>query len=368
MGLTHTHRWRQASLGLAGLALAWAVHAEPEQADTHPPKVEPTVVEPTVESTSAAERRPPPSATVRRPIYSKRKSREQDRQELDTVAKKLSDLFEQSRAKAGNTTVIPSKHAPIPQLVIKTRVAPPPPSAVKAAVKKPSAPIVRDPQSWAYSGPNGPQSWSELHPDFAACGQGKRQSPIDLQAGMALDLQPIQFHYYPLPFTEQDTGRTIQVSMGLGNYIVVRGERYDLQHVQFHMPAEERIEGRSFEMAAHLMHKNHAGRQAVVVVLFERGEPDAMIQTVWNDLPLERQQSSLGSSLFNPRMMLPAEHTYYAYMGSLTTPPCTEGVLRLVMKQPRSISQDQLDIFAQFYPMNARPIQAAHGRVVQHSR
>jgi carbonic anhydrase len=133
----------------------------------------------------------------------------------------------------------------------------------------------------------------------------------------------------------------------------------------FHKPSEERINGRNFDMVIHLVHKDAEGHLAVVAVLLQRGETQPQIQSVWNALPLER-----GSSLDSPvpidlPALLPKDPHYLTYMGSLTTPPCTEGVLWLVMKQPVTVSQTQIDIFARLYPMNARPVQSADGRLIK---
>lgn len=218
---------------------------------------------------------------------------------------------------------------------------------------------------WGYDGPEGPTAWAKMAPEYALCGSGHRQSPIDIRDGIPVQLPPIQFDYRPSGFNVLDNGHTIQVNPAPGNSITVNGHRYDLVQFHFHKPSEERINGRNFDMVIHLVHKDPDGQLAVVAVLLQRGEAQPQIQSVWNALPLERG-SSLGSPVpIDLPALLPKDPHYLTYMGSLTTPPCTEGVLWLVMKQPVTVSQTQIDIFARLYPMNARPVQSADGRLIK---
>jgi carbonic anhydrase len=223
------------------------------------------------------------------------------------------------------------------------------------------------PASWAYDGPHGPARWGALRPGYELCARGQRQSPIDLRDGIAVDLHPVRFDYRPSRFSVIDTGHTVQVQVGAGNGIEVSGRRYELQQFHFHRPSEERIEGRQFEMSVHLVHRDAEGRLAVVAVLLERGPAQPVVQQVWNDLPLEKHVDTPGHGEIDPSGLLPADRRYYTYMGSLTTPPCSEGVLWMVMQQPVPAAPAQIDIFARLYPMNARPLQPAAGRLIKQS-
>ena len=219
---------------------------------------------------------------------------------------------------------------------------------------------------WAYSGATGPESWGQLKPAYQQCMLGKRQSPIDIQDGLPLQLEPIQFDYRPSRFRVIDTGRTVQVNLDLGNTITVMGQRYELVQIQFHRPSEERVNGRAYPMSAQLVHKNPAGQLAVVAVLLDQGEPHALIQQIWNNLPLEKHQELAAQMPLDPSQILPPQHNqYYTYMGSLTSPPCTENVLWMVMKQPVTVSTEQIAIFHRLYPMNARPVQPMSGRLIK---
>jgi carbonic anhydrase len=220
---------------------------------------------------------------------------------------------------------------------------------------------------WSYDGSAGPESWARLNREFAKCSSGQRQSPIDIRGGIKVDLDPVQFDYKPVAFGVVDNGHTVQVNLGQGNAIEVQGRRYELVQFHFHRPSEERIDGRQFDMVAHLVHKDPEGRLAVVAVLLDRGSAHAVVQQVWNNLPLEKGEQLDARTPIDLSALLPADRRYYTYMGSLTTPPCSEGVLWMVMQQPVTISQSQINIFAKLYPMNARPIQSAAGRLIKQS-
>lgn len=220
---------------------------------------------------------------------------------------------------------------------------------------------------WSYDGQGGPEAWARLNPEFAKCGSGQRQSPIDIRGGIRVDMDPIQFDYRPATFRVIDNGHTVQVNVGGGNAIEVQGRRYDLVQFHFHRPSEERIDGRLFDMVAHLVHKDAEGRLAVIAVLLDRGSAQPVVQQVWNNLPLEKNEELAAKAPLDLNQLLPQDKRYYAYMGSLTTPPCSEGVLWMVMQQPVAIAQEQINVFARLYPMNARPIQSAAGRLIKQS-
>ena len=257
------------------------------------------------------------------------------------------------------------------------------PAARKAVAKKKVAPVVAAPaaaaaapvvpvdpleQPWTYNGVQGPDRWAQLRPEYATCGSGKRQSPIDIRDGIKVTLDPIQFDYRTTPFKVLDTGRTVQARLEGGNSITINGRRYDLQRIEFHRPSEERINGRQFEMSAHLVHRDAEGRTAVVAVLMdqsEQGEGHPMVQLVWNSLPLEKYIDQASSVPIDMARMLPEQKQYLTYMGSLTAPPCTEGVLWMVMKQPITLSREQIGVFSRLYPMNARPVQNTSGRLIK---
>jgi len=227
--------------------------------------------------------------------------------------------------------------------------------------------LAEHPPRWDYAGDGGPERWSKLKPENALCASGLRQSPIDIRDAIKVQLEPVKFDYRPSGFSVIDNGRTVQVNVAAGNTIEITGKRYELVYFDFHRPSEERVDGRGFDMAVHMVHKDMEGRLAVLAVMLTRGAAQPVVQTVWNNLPLERDQQLAATSPIDPAKLLPDDPRYITYMGSLTQPPCTEGVLWIVMKTPVQISAEQIAIFAHLYSMNARPLQPSNGRLIKES-
>lgn len=224
---------------------------------------------------------------------------------------------------------------------------------------------------WAYEGEVGPQAWGKLKPDFNVCALGKRQSPINIEDGNTLQgpAEPILFNYTSSNGTVLNNGHTIQVDVQGDNTITVRGSRYKLLQFHFHTPSEEQVNGKRAAMVAHLVHKNDDGQLAVVAVLLEPGVANPLIDKVWTYMPLEvNDRVRMPRELLNLNELLPTDQRYFQFMGSLTTPPCTEGVLWTVLKQPMQISRAQYKLFTQLYANNARPVQALNGRPVREAQ
>ena len=288
-------------------------------------------------------------------------------------------LRERLAAKLGGGATLDASKPGIVRVVNRSPASDPAPARVTASAapkgtgspSSTSAPARRSastpPRTWGYAGTAGPDHWGALDAGFATCAQGQRQSPIDIRDGIAVDLDPIAFDYHASPFRVTDTGHTVQVDVDPGDAIEVLGRRYELQQLHFHNPSEERIAGRQFAMVAHLVHKSADGRIAIVAVLLEPGSANAVVQSVWNNLPLERGEPVVARKSLDLAALLPAERGYFTYMGSLTTPPCSEGVLWMVMREPVQLSAAQIAIFARLYPMNARPLQQAAGRLIKQS-
>jgi carbonic anhydrase len=246
----------------------------------------------------------------------------------------------------------------------------PAPKATRQAGKAEAAKGSKD-AHWGYAGDVGPDRWAELSPDNKLCAVGTRQSPIDIRDGIAVELEKIAFDYRASSFSVLDNGHTVQVNVAAGNGLTVMGRRYELVQFHFHRPSEERINGRQFDMVAHLVHKDAQGKLAVVAVLLERGpdnKPQPLIQTVWANLPLEKGETLAAQVQIDLNQLLPENRGYYTYMGSLTTPPCSEGVLWMVMRQPVQLTAQQIAVFTRLYAMNARPLQAGSGRLIKESQ
>src|SRR5450830_1726290 len=187
-------------------------------------------------------------------------------------------------------------------------------AAVVKAAPPPPPPVARG-THWSFEGDSGPANWSKINVDWNKCSTGNRQSPIDIRDGMKVDLERISFDYHPSSFNVVDNGHTVQVSVGSGNYITVQNHMYELMQFHFHRPSEERINGKGFEMVVHLVHKDAEGRLAVVAILLERGKAQGTIQTIWNNLPLEKNEVVAPSILVDPTDMLPRKREYFTYMG-----------------------------------------------------
>ena len=237
-------------------------------------------------------------------------------------------------------------------------------AAVAAAAP---APVPFHSDHWSYEGETGPANWGKINSAWGKCGSGNRQSPIDIRDGMKVELEQIVFDYKPSSFAVTDNGHTVQVDVAGGNMMSIGGRQYELVQFHFHRPSEERINGKSFEMVIHMVHKDPEGKLAVIAVLLERGKAQTTIQTVWNNLPLEKFDTVTPSIVLDVNDLLPEKRDYFTYLGSLTTPAFTEGVLWMVMKQPVQAAPAQMALFSRLYPLNSRPVQASAGRVIKES-
>lgn len=241
-------------------------------------------------------------------------------------------------------------------------------AAARNVAPAPAAQAPAQTLPWAYAGPGGPEHWADLDPEYALCRHGRRQSPINIEDGVVLDLEPIEFDYQASLFSIEDTPYGLEVRVS-GNRLVLMGKSYELETVRFHRPAEESIAGRRFDMGVHLEHRAYDGERLIVAILFEAGETHPLIQTLWNYLPLEQgMRVSPPTVSIDLNRLLPVERGYHIYMGSLTRPPCSEGVLWVVLQQPVQVAAEQIAILARLHPDNARPVQPTHGRLIKSSR
>jgi carbonic anhydrase len=221
---------------------------------------------------------------------------------------------------------------------------------------------------WDYEGKNGPLRWGKLDPAYKACSDGREQSPVDIRgARLNKALDPIEFHYIAGSVTEENNGHTVLIHVKPGSYIVAGGVRYELIQFHFHHPAEETVKGKYADMEVHLVHKSAEGKLAVVAVRMAEdvSKPNAVLAALWPHLPRTAGASEKVTEMVNPGGLLPADRGYWTYTGSLTTPPCTEGVRWFVFEEELSLSRDQLRTFGAIYKMNARPLQEMHGRRIE---
>ena len=218
---------------------------------------------------------------------------------------------------------------------------------------------------WSYIGEEGPQFWARLQPDYALCRSGLRQSPIDIQKSWKLAKNGVQPRYNPGPMQVVNNGHTIQSNFASGSKLALLGVDYQLKQMHFHAPSEHLINGVIYPLELHFVHAKDSGELAVLGVLVESGSQNAELEKFIRNAPQRKgkEQVSAGHN-FDPRRLLPRQPAVYQYLGSLTTPPCSEGVKWSVFKEPIQASQEQIARLKMLYPNNSRPVQDLNNRVV----
>ena len=218
---------------------------------------------------------------------------------------------------------------------------------------------------WGYTGEAGPAHWASLKPEFSTCGNGKNQSPIDLTGFIEAELQPIAFDYGTAATEVVNNGHTIQANYQPGSTITVDGHTFELKQFHFHSPSENTIDGESFPLEAHLVHADKDGNLAVVAVMFREGKANPTLAKLWQAMPEAAGKKTSLDHGVSVNGILPSSRDYYRFNGSLTTPPCTEGVEWLVMKTPMTVSTEQVRQFGHvMHHPNNRPVQPVNARPV----
>jgi carbonic anhydrase len=213
---------------------------------------------------------------------------------------------------------------------------------------------------WGYEGDNGPEHWGD---NFPVCGKGKKQSPLNIIGPFEKSKDTLTVDYKEGPLKMLNNGHTIQVNVEPGSTLTIGKESFDLLQFHFHRPSEEQVDGKNAAMVAHFVHKSKEGKLAVIGVMLNEGKDSAAIKTLWANLPPKEMEEYLPAKvMFNPASMLPKEMGFYNYEGSLTTPPCTEGVQFYILKTPTDVSKQQLAKFP--FKLNARPVQSLNGRKI----
>ncbi|HEY9662199.1 MAG TPA: carbonic anhydrase family protein, partial [Allocoleopsis sp.] len=210
---------------------------------------------------------------------------------------------------------------------------------------------------------------SELAPEYQVCQTGLQQTPIDVENAVLAEVDALNLSYQAAPLKLLNNGHTIQVNYAPGSSIQWNGETFNLVQFHFHHPSEHHVAGSPYDMEMHLVHRNSAGdRLAVIGVFLQQGEANALLQPIWDAMPLAKSdERTVENVQIDVAQLLPTDRRFYTYYGSLTTPPCSEGVLWFVMEQPIEVSQEQIRKFAALFPLNARPIQPINYRYVLRS-
>ncbi len=217
---------------------------------------------------------------------------------------------------------------------------------------------------WSYSGETGPEHWSKLSPDYATCGIGVNQSPIDITDTIAAELDPLEFDYETGSVDIVNNGHTLQINARPGGWMSVRGQVFQLLQIHFHSPSEHRINGEAFPLEAHLVHQDEQGNLAVVAFLFRTGKWNKNLEKIGKAGPKMAGQKAPFDFDFSALPMYQNHESYFSYSGSLTTPPCTEGVRWFILKAVETISPIQAANFVDLIGEDARGPQPLNARVV----
>lgn len=221
---------------------------------------------------------------------------------------------------------------------------------------------------WAYKGHHGaPAHWAELDPAFESCAKGLKQSPIDIRKTVKTDMPVLEFSYGSVAPIIVNNGHTVQVNLPAGQILKVGDQTYELLQFHFHTPSEETVAGKHAAMVAHFVHRNAAGELGVVGVLLEQGKKNVAFDAIFSHLPRPGEKITVDDLKIDLAALLPATKGYYAYEGSLTTPPCSQGVSWMVLKTPVKLGADQIKAFRRLFSANARPIQPLNERIVKES-
>ena len=219
---------------------------------------------------------------------------------------------------------------------------------------------------WGYEeGQSGPQHWGELDEKFTICATGKSQSPVNLTGMIEGQLPDIKFKYQAGGELILNNGHTIQINYKPGSSITVSGQTFELKQFHFHSPSENTIVDHAFPMEAHFVHADTAGNLAVVAVMIEEGVKNPELEKAWSRMPEKANDRQSVFINVDANKLMPSSLDYYRYNGSLTTPPCTEGVWWLVMKKSITASKDQIEKFTHtLHHPNNRPVQPINARMI----
>ena len=221
-----------------------------------------------------------------------------------------------------------------------------------------------DAAHWTNGGDTGPGHWGEMNAGNKVCSLGFQQSPIDLRHAIPANPGQISVLYKPTTLRVVNNGHTIQCNTDPGSTIMLDGERFRLLQFHFQHPSEHAMDGRRFDMECHFVHINDAGMLAVLGVFIEPGGENNVLTPIWQHMPHKAgPEKKVASVHIDPAKLLPANRDYFRYLGSLTTPLCSEKVIWSVFSQPVQASTAQVGQFAGLFDMNARPLQGLHRRL-----
>ncbi|PAF52299.1 carbonic anhydrase family protein [Helicobacter sp. 13S00477-4] len=224
---------------------------------------------------------------------------------------------------------------------------------------------IADNTKWSYDGKNGPKNWGKIADEYISCEIGQYQSPIDIDRHIEIkNPKEIIFKYGKNVKSATDNGHTIQLDYNPGNYVKINNDTYELLQLHFHSPAENLIQGKQYPLSMHIVHKNKEGKLLVIGIKFKVGKTNKILSPIWEKMPKKPGEITYPKD-FDLSKLIPEKVGYYHFNGSLTTPPCTEGVSWFVLKETLEISKNQLQKIQSLmqYPNN-RPIQPKNNRII----
>ncbi|MCE7731164.1 carbonic anhydrase [Vibrio campbellii] len=214
--------------------------------------------------------------------------------------------------------------------------------------------------NWGYEGEHGPANWGEF---ASECAKGQNQSPIDIQSTTEAKLDKLNFDYEGKVMSLLNNGHTLQTSLEGNNTLTVDGKEFTLKQFHFHTPSENHVDGKEYPLEAHFVHADKAGHLAVVAVFFKLGDANPDLAKLLANVPNKDQDVAIKVP-FDADALIPSDKEYYRFNGSLTTPPCSEGVRWLVIKETQTMSPEQVKAFAKAMGHNNRPIQPLNARMI----
>ena len=218
---------------------------------------------------------------------------------------------------------------------------------------------------WGYEGQENPENWGKLSPDYSACQKGKNQSPINIDHVLKTEHEKLNFTFQPSKQEVINNGHTIQVNISGDNQLTLDDQSFILQQFHFHTPSENTIKDKRYPMEAHFVYQNKAGELTVVALMFNHGEVNRELAKIWQQMPAQAGNKAIIENTVDIRALFPNTLDYYRFSGSLTTPPCTEGVRWIVLEQPVTASEEQIEkLHSTMHHDNNRPVQPLNGRVI----
>lgn len=237
---------------------------------------------------------------------------------------------------------------------------------IPATTPEPATRSASSSVDWGYDGVIGPEAWASIKPDYSRCIAGTVQSPINLQYRTPVNFSDIQFDYNSSDWRIERNGKVLQVNFVAGNHATIHGKKHQLVQMSFHAPSEHTLSSNQKNMEIQLIHVADDGSMASVSVLVNPGTTHPTIQQIWNNIPINPgEQQLISGNPLNAIGLIPDIKTYYKYQGSLSIPPCTEGVTRVVLNTPIELSPEQIGMFKSLFDNSNRPLQNINGRRIE---